>query len=173
MPNGTQSFEYKLGTEFFKDMESSDIFGGDVNVQLTVRNANGIYYLDFKINGTVTILCDRCLDEMQHEVETTYNICVKYGEEYCDDDDKVLIIPESDRFLNVAHLINDSIELTIPLKHVHPEGQCNEEMSKKLQEHSVNETDDEGNTYAAYEEDEEDNATDPRWDALKKIKDNN
>ena len=96
MPTGTQEFEYELGTEFFRNMESPDITKGNVKVILTVKHANDAYHLEFEIKGIVNIPCDRCLDDMEHIVDTNYHLTVKYGEEYSDEDDDLLIIPQED-----------------------------------------------------------------------------
>lgn len=195
MPNGTQQFEYELGTEFFRNMESPDIVKGNVKVDLTVKHADDIYYLDFIVKGVVFIPCDRCLDEMEHVVDTTYHLCVKYGEDYCDENDEVLIIPESNNYLNVAYMLYDTVCLTVPLKHVHPLGKCNRAMSAQLKKHAAKSNLDEDeeeqsdsaddifnvNDIVDFDNDNSDSnndddnegATDPRWDALKNLKDNN
>lgn len=189
MPTGTQTFEYELGTEFFRNMESPDIVKGNVKVVLTVKHSDDIYYLDFEVKGLVYIPCDRCLDEMEHTVDTTYHLCVKYGQEYSDENDEVLIIPESDNYLNVSYMIYDTVCLTIPLKHVHPLGKCNKAMSAQLKKHSARanydedgedeeifSTDDDTTDFnegSEIENDDNEGASDPRWDALKNIKDNN
>ena len=179
MSAGVHKYEYELGREFFENMESSDIRTGDVNVSLTVRYENDTYYLTFKIAGTVIIPCDRCLDDMEHSVDTEYIVKVKYGEEYCDDNDELLVIPESEADFNVASLIYDTVALTIPLKHVHPAGMCNKEMAAEIKKHSRSLTEEEGEDYedyGFYDEDdengesEEEKETDPRWAALKNIK---
>lgn len=137
-----------------------------------------MYDLHFHVVGTVVLLCDRCLDAMDHEVDTTYDISVKYGEAYCDDSDTLLEIPESENYLNVAYMLYDTVALTIPIKHVHAPGKCNREMSSRLHRHKVHSASAED---ASLEEslieemDSMDNpvsedasaATDPRWDALK------
>ena len=69
------------------------------------------------------IPCDRCLDPIDHEVDTEYHVIVKYGEDY-DDADGLLILPY--------------ILLTIPLRHVHPMGKCNRAMAAALHKHRSN-----------------------------------
>ena len=66
------------------------------------------------MKGLVYIPCDRCLDEMEHEVDTAYHLCVKYGESYNDENDELLIIPESENYLNIAYFVYDTVALTIP-----------------------------------------------------------
>lgn len=182
MGQGKEEFHYHLDKQFFQNMESADIHGADLEVTLVVDHKGDAYNLNFHITGNVTLLCDRCLDSLIHEVDTTYEITVKYGDRYCDDSDTVLEIPESDNYLNVAYMLYDTVALTIPLKHVHPAGKCNKAMSNVLHKHRV--------TSASHEDSEltdtlidemdemdsdDDNGgdnsndapTDPRWDALK------
>jgi len=189
MEPGIHTFEYELDSEFFRNMESADIHKGNVKVELTVNCRSDYYELDFVLKGIVDIPCDRCLDEMEHEVDTTYHLCVKYGESFSDESDELLIIPESDNYLNIAYMLYDSVALTIPLKHVHPAGKCNRGMSEQLRKHSARKADEDDMDSADFDGDEsifssdddvaiEDDGeykdqNDPRWDALKKLTDNN
>ncbi len=95
--------------------------------------------------------CDRCLDPVSHEVDTDYDVVVRYGEEYDDSGDNLLILPYSANRLNVAGIIYDTLLLTIPLRCVHAEGECNPEMAEALREH---------NSSADYDEEEEEPETD-------------
>ncbi|MCM1483682.1 MAG: DUF177 domain-containing protein [Muribaculaceae bacterium] len=181
MPVGTHSFEYHLGKQFFANMESADIHDADLSVALTVTHKQDIYHLEFQIQGTITLICDRCLDDLIFPVDTTYAINVKYGEDYNDEADDLLIIPESDNYLNVAYILYDTVALTIPIKHVHPMGKCNRQMSAMLKKHrarpassdedaELEETLIEEMDSMNMDSDESDStpaATDPRWDALK------
>ncbi len=84
---GTHNFEYHLDKQFFTNMENSDIHGADLDVKLTVVYNGEFYTLDFSIAGEVTLICDRCLDDLHFPIEATYHIVVKYGEDYNDDND--------------------------------------------------------------------------------------
>ncbi len=174
MPVGTRTFDYHLDKQFFVNMESSDIHGADLDVKVTVTHKADVYDLHFHVAGTVVLLCDRCLDAMDHEVDTTYDLSVRYGEAYCDDSDTLLEIPESENYLNVAYMLYDTVALTIPIKHVHAPGQCNKDMSSLLRRHKVsNASAEEDGAIDEQMIDEMDSIggvsdfTDPRWDALK------
>ena len=178
MPIGTQDFEYVLDNEFFKNIEGEDVQKGKVNVKLTVKRSAAAFELDFDLEGVIQIPCDRCLDDMDHEVKTHETLYVKFGSEYSEESDNVVIIPESEGDLNVAWFLYEFVALTIPLKHVHPAGKCNKAMSAKLRKHtarSLNDSDDEG--IGSYDDEEiadevpgaGEEITDPRWDELKKI----
>lgn len=174
LPEGVHSFEYHLGKKFFENMESADIHDADLHVGLTVTYKSDIYTLDFTVAGTITLICDRCLDDLVMPVETAYHINVKYGDDYNDDSDDLLVIPYGDNYLNVAYMLYDTVALTIPMKHVHPLGKCNRQMSQMLRKHRAQPAGED----AELEEqliDEMDTMdsqpaepqTDPRWDALK------
>ena len=179
MTLGVHEFEYHLDKQFFKNMESSDIHEADLNVKLSVNHKNDVYDMTFVISGEIVLLCDRCLDDLQFPIESDYHIVVKYGEDYCDDSDELLIIPESDNYLNVAYMIYDTVSLAIPIKHVHPQGQCNKAMSAMLKKHRAIVANDEAEIDDDLIDEIEssdsvaDEAIDPRWSELKKLRDNN
>ena len=176
---GTHEFEYHLDKQFFANMESSDVHDADLAVHLTGKYNGDFYDLDFHVSGEVVLICDRCLDDLHYPIDTTYHIIVKYGEDYNDDSDEILEIPESDNTLNVAYMLYDTVELAIPIKHVHPLGKCNRQMSALLKKHRAtagdedaeleNELIDEIDTLP---DSSDDAPTDPRWDALRKLSDN-
>ena len=76
LPAGSHDFDYRLDKEFFLNMESSDIRDGSIDVHATVNNKGQYFDLNFEIKGEVTLLCDRCLDEMQWPIDTVYHIAV-------------------------------------------------------------------------------------------------
>ena len=132
---GTHTFEYHLDKQFFVNMESADIHDAALDVELKVVYNGDFYDLAFRITGEVVLICDRCLDDLHFPIDATYHIVVKYGDDYNDDSDEVLEIPASDPSLNVAYMIYDTVELAIPIKHVHPLGKCNRQMSAMLKKH--------------------------------------
>lgn len=182
----TEQYTLVLNDEFFKEMESSDVLGGNVKVLVTVTRKGEANYFRFDCQGEIMIPCDRCLEPMKHEVDSDYELTVKFGDEYNDETDGLLIVPESDNDLNVASIVYDTVALTIPISHVHAEGECDEATWEALQAHTTHSVDDEA-TYGRYADESEadiegdaanndeinESNIDPRWAELLKIKDNN
>ncbi|MDE6717662.1 MAG: DUF177 domain-containing protein, partial [Muribaculaceae bacterium] len=131
-----------------------------VHVHLDLVKKNDLYDCTFTVKGNLQIPCDRCLDPLDHEVDTEYHVTVKYGDNYDDGADNLLIIPYSNSFLNVAYILNDTILLTIPMRHVHPLGKCNRAMAAALNKHRSSTDDDE--TAAALDEVDAELAEDPQ-----------
>lgn len=193
LPPGEHTFEFHLGKDFFVNMESADVHDADLKVDLTVVHKNDTYDLTFRIAGTVTLICDRCLDSLVMPLETDYHVTVEYGDDYNDESDDLLVIPQTDNFLNVAYMVYDTVVLAIPIKHVHAPGKCNRAMSAVLKKHRatiagekpgadedtaleqtlIEEMDSMEADDTADNDDDAPAATDPRWDALKKLTDNN
>ena len=174
---GTDNYEFLLDDDFFRAMESIDILGGAVKVSLAVRRANEANYFAIHCQGTIQIVCDRCLEPMDYAVEADYDLAVKYGDEYDDSNDGVLIVPEGDNDLDVAPIVYDTVALSIPMQHVHAEGECDEATWQALQAHTAHDLDDEPDEYGTYADedadaDQLDNETniDPRWAELMKLK---
>ncbi len=179
---GVQEFNYHLDTAFFNDVEATEVRDANVEATLKVdRKDDEIYQLSFEFSGEITIPCDRCLDDMRLPVDTTYNLTVKEGDEYDDSDDKVLVIPGHWRELDLTPLMRDTVLLTIPIMHTHPDGGCNQQMLNRLEQmRAVNITDDdqmhdspESSESETNKLSSDDGDIDPRWAALKKLKDNN
>lgn len=178
---GTHVFTFHPGKDFFANMESADIRDASLTVTVTVNYANDVYAMAFAVEGEVTVLCDRCLDEMQLPVDAQYHVTVKYGDAYRDDSDDVLEIPSGTKELNVAYMIYDTVALAIPIKHVHAPGKCNRQMSAVLKRHravtpqDVEDADLENRLIEEMDSADADtfgtetseSVTDPRWDALK------
>lgn len=101
---------------------------------------------------------------------------MKEGDDYDDSRDGVLVIPCNWRELDLAPLMRDTALLTIPIKHVHPDGECNVAMLEQLNDLSATSVQDDDDMREGADGTQEENYSlgdDPRWDALKKIKDNN
>ncbi|MDE7461680.1 MAG: DUF177 domain-containing protein [Muribaculaceae bacterium] len=142
LPDGHYEQDFICDTEFFKNMEHPGIISADVKVHLDLEKKHDAYDCTFHCKGSVEVPCDRCLDPLPIEIDADYHIIVKYGEEYNDESDDVLIIPESNPYLNVAYMLYDTIVLCIPLRHVHPLGKCNRAMAAALSKHKAHSDED-------------------------------
>jgi uncharacterized metal-binding protein YceD (DUF177 family) len=173
---GQHEIEYHLDNQFFKDIDGEEFQKGDVNVHVTVVKSASQSELTFLLEGSIIVQCDRCLDEMDLPIKTQGHLIVKLGKEYSDDGDEIVFIPEEQGIINVSWFMYEFISLAIPLKHVHPYGLCNKEMSRKLRSHIATDLGDgeeitfEDEAADFDEETDDESHNDPRWDALKNLK---
>lgn len=167
-------FSYTLSDDYFAKIDGDEVQRGNLVAEVDVQKKMQAFELTFRCDGKIIIPCDRCLDDMNLDVHTEDSIIVKLGDEDGVDGD-VIIVSEADGYINIAWLLYEFISLAIPIKHVHPYGQCNKDMARRLKAHMAVEADDEeGDIFGLDESDDDtDRPTDPRWDELKKILDNN
>ncbi len=153
------ALSYDLDDAFFAELDGSELRHGSLHVSVSIRKATGFFELLFHTEGTVTVACDRCLDDMEQPIEADNRLTVKLGAAYSEEDD-VITVSEDEGILDVSWLIYEFIVLAIPVKHVHAPGKCNPAMSKVLEELSADRSSDEASGQSI----------DPRWSALLKLK---
>ena len=151
--------DFDLNDDFFKALDGSQLEHGTLHVSVSIRKTSGFFEFQFHTEGTVTVTCDRCLDDMEQSIETDNALTVKLGDTYSEDDDTVTI-DENEGILDMAWYIYEFIMLAIPIKHVHAPGKCNSAMTQKLEELSG----------AVRSSEEEAEVIDPRWEKLRKLK---
>jgi uncharacterized metal-binding protein YceD (DUF177 family) len=178
MQQDIQKHEYLLDSQFFANIGGEDIQKGRINTKFTVSKKGSAFDLSFAFSGTVIIPCDRCLDDMDLPVETSAHLIVKFGKDYSEESDEIVVIPETEGIINLAWFLYEFIALAIPIKHVHAPGKCNKQMTTKLKKHSVKsddneqsfDSDDTDDIIITDDNSDDEEKTDPRWDALRGLK---
>ena len=166
LPFGTHTVECHLDESFFNIEEQTEVRHADVNVTMNVtRKSENTFRLEIACDGTVTIPCDRCLDNLDLPVETDYCLNVEQlGTELDDSNDGLLIVPSDWRELDAAPIVRDTVLLALPMTRCHEnEDDCNTDMLELLDSHRAEAVPDDDDM-------SETTGTDPRWEALKKLK---
>lgn len=159
---GKHHFDYHIDNTFFKEFEFDEFNDTNINVSLLFEKKTTLLELGFTIEGTVNVNCDLSNEPFNQPIKDSFDLVVKFGEEYNNDNEAILIIPHSEYQINVAQYIYELIVLAVPAKKIHPgikDGTLQSDILKKLEELSPD-MDKKGDN-------SED--TDPRWDTLKKL----
>jgi uncharacterized metal-binding protein YceD (DUF177 family) len=157
---GTHVFEYEIDNSFFEAFDYDEFHQAQIQVKLDFAKKNNLFELHFHATGVVNVDCDVSLEAYDQEIDGEFSLIVKFGPEYNDDNDEILIIPQEEYQLNVAQFIYELIILSMPTKRVHPkvlDGTLESEALKKLKELEVD------TENPAESKDD----IDPRWDKLK------
>ncbi len=174
---GVHDFEFLLDNKFFADIDGTEVQKGKIKASVSVKSGAMMFELGFHLEGVAIVPCDRCLDDMEVPVDTHNRLVVKFGKEYSEEGDDIVIVPEEEGEINIAWFLYEFVALAIPMKHVHAPGKCNKTMAAKLRQHSSRRVDEEDDlddemseSDTQFEDDK--NYTDPRWDALKGLIEN-
>ncbi|MBQ7222597.1 MAG: DUF177 domain-containing protein [Bacteroidales bacterium] len=152
-------FDYKVDENFTSSFADNGIIKADCDVHIEAEKKTDWVEIVCNVNGYVTVLCDRCLDPLKLPVEVSQLLTVRFDKEPDDiveEDDNVIVLNDYENELDLGQSVYDFICLSIPLKRVHSDGECNPQMLSKI-----------GNR-----ESNADNGNSPFYD-LKKILENN
>jgi uncharacterized metal-binding protein YceD (DUF177 family) len=158
-------FEYKIEKEFFDFFNYEEFYNSNVKVVLSFFKKATLFELNFVCTGWVEVICDVSNELFKQPINSTIDLIVKFGDEFNDENEELLIIPYSDYKLNVAQFIYEAIILTLPIKRIHPgviDGTLHSEVLEKLREFEI-ENEEENQQENTHKE------IDPRWNKLKNI----
>ncbi len=157
LPVGSHEFEFEIKDKFFEQINDSEIKHANLQVNLTLLKQGTLMQMLFKIKGTVEMDCDRCLAAYNFPIQSEETLIVKYGN-VDESNDEVLVIHEGAGEADVSHYLYEYIILALPGRKIPCEIDdnfaCDEETLLKLNENSVNETEE----------------TNPIWEQLNKLK---
>ena len=164
LKNRDYEFHWTIDSVFFQNFENSLIDKGSLECSLLLSKKETFIEMFFSIEGTLELICDRSLDNFDYPVYEQKKLLLKFGEEDREIDDEVEIISRNKQNINVGQYIYEFITTAIPLKKLHPRFDGENEKGESL----VYSTDSEREE----KKDIEDSAIDPRWEALKNLKNN-
>ena len=165
---GNHNFQYQLTEKFFNLLDHATLQKGNIVANLKLNKEVDMLTLNFEFAGHVEVECDRCLGVSPFPIHTQHEMFVKFSEmaeslKNKSDEDIIYLLPEANH-LNIAHIMYELISLSLPMQKVpceyNEEAQCDESVLQILN----------GKNNTEAETKEENNDIDPRWAALRKIK---
>ena len=117
LATGRTEFEWQADREFFANFGNAEILDATLDVDATVINHGVTLDVECTIEGTVTVPCDRCLDDLEIPVQTEFSDT---------------FVPEGED-LDLSQDVYDFVCIALPLQRVHEnEEDCNQETLKYL-----------------------------------------
>jgi uncharacterized protein len=162
----THQYQYAIDAEFFENFPNSLIEKGNLQVMVTLDKQPRLIQVDFDITGTVTLVCDRSLEPFEYPLHIQEGLIFQYGDEEKELTEEVTIITRNTQKINLAQDIYEFIGLAIPMKKIHPKFRTEDDDLPFTKGTVVFTTQQDSDTDNAPE------ATDPRWEALKKLRNN-
>lgn len=127
-----KTIDYTIDDAFFQKIDGL-VQRGLVKTTLRIEGSTrSVFRFYFHFKGTVFAPCDRCLADVEVPIDTDDMLTVKLGAEYSDEGE-CIVIPESEGAIDVSQFIYELIALSLPMKLVHEEGQCDEAMMATLE----------------------------------------
>ena len=123
---GERTFRFHADTEFFQAFDNQEILEAGIDVEIkAVKDGTRKVKADLHLTGTVTVLCDRCLEPLTITVDT------RPEEEF--------EAPSTEADWDFSQAVYDYTCLSVPIHKVHPEGGCNPDTVKYLSQEQKDE----------------------------------
>ena len=143
LASGRKHFRWSVGKKFFEEFGNADILDASLYISADAEKSGREVIVDGKVSGTVTVLCDRCMDDLVLPVDTEVRLEVRYEghgdrpESAADDagqeDDgegllpgrETVVLAPAEKELDMRQIIYDYVCLSLPMQRFHEEGGCN------------------------------------------------
>lgn len=159
---GAHQFDYELDDSFFNAFEYSLIKSGNLKVNLELDKQETMLLLKFRIIGTLNLDCDKCLSEFSYPVNLYERQIVKFAEDELEsDDEEIISLSRKDSEIDISRPLYEMINVAVPyIKNCEQaDKECDQEMIDRLAQLSIEK-----------QAEENEQTSDPRWEALNKLK---
>ncbi|NQZ44667.1 MAG: DUF177 domain-containing protein [Flavobacteriaceae bacterium] len=160
LKQGKHEFAYSIDNAFFESFDYQEFNDSAIEVVAVLNKMSTMMELEIAASGTVNVNCDVTNEPFDLPLSASLPLVIKFGEEFNDEDDEILILPHGEHQFSIAQYMYEMLVLAVPQKRVHPgvaDGSLQSEALDKLE------------TLGLKEENETSEQTDPRWDDLKKL----
>jgi len=158
----THEFDFDLESSFFKQYGSDVVSEGTLKATVALNKHETFIEATFQIKGTVQLTCDRSLEIFDFPLNIQEKLVYKFGDEDREISEDVVMIHRDTATLDVGQPMYEFIALAIPMKKLHPRFQDEEDGGDDAEGKLV--------YSSSSESTEDDSAVDPRWEALKNLK---
>lgn len=136
LKNGVHSIKFEIDDSFFLEFENSLLTTGSFQVELMLDKKPSMAIAEFQIVGKYLTNCDRCLADLELDMDEYFLLHIKVGEEEATTDE-VIFIDAEEPSINFAQYIYESIILSIPMIKTHEDVEdCDQEVVGKLKDFS-------------------------------------
>ncbi|GAA4801437.1 DUF177 domain-containing protein [Olivibacter ginsenosidimutans] len=162
---GKHVFEFEINADFFHEFEYSIVKQGLLKAAVILDKQETMMIVDIHITGTIELTCDICLNQFSSPTDIKERLIIKFDEhdKLSDSTDEIIVLKKNEHELDLTTVIYEYINLSVPYySRCEEQGlnaHCDETMVNKLKNLS--------------KEEKATEQVDPRWDILKKIKNNN
>ena len=155
---GEHNFDYVIDDDFFKEREYSEVQHTKIKTSVKLSKEVNILVFDIKMEGTINVMCDRCGDPFDLPVWGENKLIVSLTNDKFENETDILALPIASSEIDISQYLYEYVSILLPQRRIHPVKEngtsgCNPEALKTLNRFS-----------------ESEKKTDPRWDALTKLK---
>jgi uncharacterized metal-binding protein YceD (DUF177 family) len=160
---GEHRFNFEITNTFFEHFGYEEFDHASIKLEVLLDKKTTLLDISLKFDGYVGVSCDITNEPYDQKISGSYAFVVKFGEEFDNEHDDLLILPHGSYEVNIQQYVYESIVLAVPARRIHPgvaDGTLKSEILDKLKELSPKDS---------LKKQHNGDDTDPRWDELKKL----
>lgn len=153
---GEHQFSWEIKDEFFEHFEHSQVTNAEITIEGKVTKYGTHVDGVFLMKGSLKLPCDRCTELYDHPVDTERRVIFGYDERLAKENDDVILIDKDTTLIDLSGEFYDFIHLEVPIRRVPPIEihECPESVIELLNK----------------KEENKEEEIDPRWEALRELK---
>ena len=138
-------FNVQLNNGFFLSFGHPEILAGYADATLKVEKFSNFMNVELSFSGEITVICDRCLENLEIPVEGENILSVRFKEGFFETEEEfeeenledIMYVSQGDDEIDLGVYVYESICLAMPIQRVHDTDKkgkslCNPEMLKYL-----------------------------------------
>ncbi len=164
LKNGSNHFTFDLDKKFFEAFNYSEVNDSKISATVDFRKETNLFDLRIEWSGNYNTVCDRCIESLSIKSNENFRRIVKFSHDSSTKSTGEIILISYDAYeLNLAPLFLEEFVLIFPKRKIHENDLCDSKQIETMNTYIIN-----GTQPREFENDK--NSNDPRWDALKKLK---
>ena len=101
---GNHQFNFNADKKFFNRFNFSDFNDVSVNIDIELIKKSTLIELEFALKGVVNVNCDLTNESFDFEIQHEASLVVKFGHEFNNEDDEILVLPHGEHKLSLIHI---------------------------------------------------------------------
>ena len=130
---GRHEFHFQVDTVLFRAFDNEEIHAVACETTVVLERTATSMQLNAVIDGEVTVACDRCLEDVCLPVHFEGTLPVMFSDEEHEWDGETLWLLRGENEIDLSQYLYESVVLSLPVRRVHPDGQCNPEMLARFE----------------------------------------
>lgn len=164
LKNGSNHLTFDLDKKFFEAFDFSEVNDSKISAIVDFRKESNLFDLRIEWSGNYQTICDRCIGELSIKSNEKFRRIVKFShEKHPKTTSEIILISYDSYELDLAPLLLEEFILIFPKRKIHKNSSCDSIQINTVNSYIINGT--ESIEFKTIDED-----YDPRWDALKKLK---
>ncbi|MGB0897472.1 MAG: YceD family protein, partial [Flavobacteriaceae bacterium] len=105
LKEGKHHFEFEITKTFFDNFGYDEFNDVAIKTTMLLNKKSTMMELEFDAQGTINVNCDLTNEPFDQPIKADLKLIVKFGEEFNDENEEILILPHGEYEVNVQQYI--------------------------------------------------------------------